>query len=174
MKRLILCLLLLAPLTPLFASNADSAAYQLQRQRINKMLDERSQKFSEYIKSLDEHTGIFGWQTKKDIKRSGEILMEIVHTDDAIFKELKVLFDYKNFQQTQVVKQSQESENLLPGYMLTINKLRTQNEMLMKQHADQESALRGRQTTLYIIIVLLIFLSIFLMTRQRRRRRTVR
>jgi hypothetical protein len=171
MKKLLLCLLLMAGFTPAIAANSDSVTYQLQRQRINNMLAQRSLKFSQYTQSLDEHTGIFGWQTKKDIKRSGEILMDIVRTDDEIFKELKVLFDYKNFQQTQVQQQSHESEDKVAGYMLTINKLRRQNDILMKQHADQESALRGRQTTLYIIIVLLVFTSIYLFTKRSRAKR---
>jgi hypothetical protein len=166
MKLLMLFLFIAAPFTTAFATPNDSLAYQMQRTRINNMLEQRSEKFSQYTKSLDEHTGIFGWQTKKDIKHSGEILMEIVQTDNDIFRELKILFDYKNFQQTQVQKQSHESESLIPGYMLTINKLRAQNDILIKQHADQESALRGRQTTLYIIIVLLLFVSIYLFTKR--------
>ncbi|MBW4891514.1 hypothetical protein KXQ82_17435 [Mucilaginibacter sp. HMF5004] len=172
MKKLLICLFLLAPLTSVFAvSNTDSLVYQLQRKKINGLLEERSRKFGQYTQSLDQHTGIFGWQTKKDIKRSGEILMDIVQTDNNIFKELKILFDYKNVQQTQVQQQSHESESQLAGYMLTINKLRQQNEILVKQQNDQESALKGRQTTLYIIIVLLVFTSVFMFTKRNRIRK---
>jgi hypothetical protein len=166
MKKLLLCLFLLASLAPVFASNPDSIAYQLQRQRINNMLEQRSQKFSQYTQSLDEHTGIFGWQTKKDIKRSGEILMEIVRTDNDIFKELKVLFDYKNFQQTQVQQHSHESEDKIAGYMLTINKLRAQNDVLLKQQKDEEAAYLSRQIAYIVVIVLLIVVSIFLFSRR--------
>lgn len=170
-KKFILCLFLLAPFACLFAQNPDSVAYQLQRQRINNMLAQRSEKFSQYTKSLDEHTGIFGWQTKKDIKHSGEILMDIVRTDDSIFKELKVLFDYKTFQQNQVQQHSQESENLIPGYMLTINKLRAQNELLLKQQKDEENAFEKRQGYYLILIVVLALISIFLFSRRKKRKR---
>ena len=54
-------------------SNTDSIAYQAERKKINAMLNERKQKFGEYDESLSKHTGIFGLQTKKDIRRSNEI-----------------------------------------------------------------------------------------------------
>jgi len=168
MKLLILCLFITAPFTAVFAIPNDSLAYQMQRTRINNMLEQRSEKFSQYTKSLDEHTGIFGWQTKKDIKRSGEILMDIVRTDNDIFKELKVLFDYKNFQQTQVQQQSHESESQITGYMLTINKLRQQNDALIKQQKQQEADFEGRQTNMLIVIVLLLFTSVYLFTKRNR------
>ena len=52
-------------------------------------------------KVLSQHTGIFGLQTKKDIKRSNDILMDIVKTDNDIYDQLKILLNYKTFQQTQ-------------------------------------------------------------------------
>src|SRR5438874_12358680 len=78
-------------------SNSDSLAYQLQRTKINQMLEVRRQKFGQYDQSLAKHTGIFGLQTKKDIRRSNDILMDIVKTDDDIFRELKILMDYRVF-----------------------------------------------------------------------------
>src|ERR1700710_330540 len=82
--------------------NSDSLAYQLQRKKINEMLAQRTLKFGQYDASLSMHTGIFGFQTKKDIRRSNDILMDIVKTDNDIYKELKILLDYRVFQQSQV------------------------------------------------------------------------
>ena len=83
-----------------FAQTAnDSLAYQLQRKKINNMLAVRKIKFGSYDQSLNMHTGIFGLQTKKDIRRSNDILMDIVQTDNDIYKELKILLDYRAFQQ---------------------------------------------------------------------------
>ena len=103
MKKLFgFCILCLLPVL-VFAqkSNSDSLAYQLQRAKINQMLENRRQKFGQYDQSLKMHTGIFGLQTKKDIRRSNDILMDIVKTDDDIFRELKILMDYRVFQQQQ-------------------------------------------------------------------------
>src|ERR1700709_228518 len=119
MKKHLLTLVMIFSTIKCFALNADSMVYAHQRNKINAMLDVRRQKFSEYTESLDKHTGIFGLQTKKDIKHSNDILMAIVETDDAIFKELKILLDYKTFETTQVVSQSQDTQGQVVGYMST-------------------------------------------------------
>lgn len=144
------------------AINPDSLAYQLQRKKINSLLDQRSQKFSQYSQSLNTKTGIFGWQTKKDIRRSGEILMDIAHTDENIFKEIKNLLDYKTFQATQVVAQSHESEDRVTNYMVTINKLRQQNDKLKQEQNLRDDEYRKTKTIYIIVILLLIATSIFL------------
>jgi len=168
MKKFVLAFIIITSFIRCFATNTDSLVYQNQRNKINGMLQVRSEKFSQYTQSLDMHTGIFGLQTKKDIKRSNEILMEIVQTDDAIFKELKILLDYKTFETTQVVGKSQESESHMLGYMATINQLRAQNIKLQSEH-DRVTKQYGRRQTMHtVVIILLILLSVFLLTRKRR------
>ena len=127
-RILFLCLFFLG--TTAFAQQTDSLAYQLQRKKVNNLLAKRSITFNQYFQSLDSHTGIFGLQTKKDIRRSNEILMDIVKTDNAVFKELKVLLDYRTTVQTEVLGRSQESENRNTSFIGTINKLRNQTEKL--------------------------------------------
>ena len=51
----------------------DTSTYELQRAKINALLAERSAKFGQYDESLNTRTGIFGFQTKRDIKNSNEI-----------------------------------------------------------------------------------------------------
>ncbi|EHQ29620.1 hypothetical protein [Mucilaginibacter paludis] len=162
MKTFLLCLLMAASVSAAHAINPDSLAYQLQRKKINSLLDQRSQKFSQYSQSLNTKTGIFGWQTKKDIRRSGEILMDIAHTDENIFKEIKNLLDYKTFQATQVVAQSHESEDRVTNYMVTINKLRQQNDKLKQEQNLRDDEYRKTKTIYIIVILLLIATSIFL------------
>jgi len=169
MKKLSgLCILCLFPVL-VFAqkSNSDSLAYQLQRTKINQMLESRRQKFGQYDESLKKHTGIFGLQTKKDIRRSNDILMDIVKTDDDIFRELKILMDYRVFQQQQAQTHSSQSENVTLAYMNTINRLRSQIDLL-KQEAQQEKAHQQSQLRLLIGIIVLLFVSIlYLLTRKR-------
>ena len=139
--------------------NSDSLAYELQRKKINSMLAVRSQKFGKYDQSLSQHTGIFGLQTKKDIRRSNEILMGIVKTDNAIYKQLKILLDYRTFQQTQVVDKSKEMESTNLHYMNTINVLRRQNEKLTKE--ANEMVLSHENSSLNFTLII-IFMAIAL------------
>jgi hypothetical protein len=135
--------------------NTDSLAYQLQRAKINHMLDVRKQKFGQYDQSLSKHTGIFGLQTKKDIRRSNDILMDIVKTDDDLFREIKVLMDYRVYQQQQVQSKSAEAESFNLGFMNTINRLRQQIDQL-KQEAQKEHEHHVR--VLRIFIILFVFM----------------
>ncbi|OCX53480.1 hypothetical protein BEL04_04040 [Mucilaginibacter sp. PPCGB 2223] len=167
MKKLVLTFIAMAAFIKCFAINTDSLLYEHQRAKINGMLDVRRQKFSQYTESLDMHTGIFGLQTKKDIRRSNEILMEIVRTDDNIFKELKILLEYKTFEQTQVASKSEETENHALAYMATINKLRDENTRLQSEENRVTNEFRQRQTMHIVVILLLILLSVFLLTRKR-------
>ena len=124
--------------------NTDSLAYQLERKKINEMLTQRTAQFGQYDQSLKMHTGIFGLQTKKDIRRSNDILMNIVKTDNDIFKQLKILLEYRTFQQTMAQDRSKETEDNNIGFMYTINKLRKQIEQLKADSAKQEENYSGR------------------------------
>jgi len=139
--------------------SADSIAYQLQRKKINSMLDTRKLRFGQYEQSLNDHTGIFGLQTKSDIRRSNDILMDIVKTDDKIYKELKILLEYRAFQQRQIQSHSKEAESINLGYMSVINKLRHQNDLLKaetQKTAEQNQSARR----IYILVIVFMFASI--------------
>ena len=150
--------------------NTDSLAYQLQRKKINTMLAQRTTKFGQYDESLGKHTGIFGLQTKKDIRRSNEILMDIVKTDNDIYSELKILFEYRTFQQKQVLTHTRETENSTLGYMATINKLRAQIDVLKKESEKDEShELELRKLMIIIIIVLAALIFLMIVFRRKKR-----
>ena len=150
---------------------SDSLAYQQERQKINAMLTRRTQKFGQYSQSLSMHTGIFGLQTKKDIRRSNDILMDIVKTDDNIYKELKILLEYRTFQQTQVQSHSEETEQNNLGYMNTINRLREQVDQL-KAETIKQTKTHNKTERFYIAALILMLASIlFLLTRISGRKR---
>ena len=145
--------------TSLAQTTTDSLAYDLQRKKINAMLARRTQKFGQYDYSLNQHTGIFGLQTKKDIRRSNEILMDIVKTDNEIYKQLKILLDYRTFQQTQVAGKSKEIETTNLHYMNTINVLRRQNEKLTKE-ANEMLVQHERSSRNFIVIIIFMGLAL--------------
>jgi len=170
MKKLILLGLVCFWCVNVFAQqNTDSIAYQTERKKINNMLAERAQKFGKYDESLSMHTGIFGFQTKKDIRRSNEILMDIVKTDNDIYRELKILLEYRTFQQTQVQSHSKEAEASNIGFMNTINRLRNQVDQLRIDAEKQEAQQEKTQRLHIAVFILLLALIILLLIRKRKR-----
>ncbi|WP_343521747.1 hypothetical protein [Pedobacter sp.] len=131
----------------------DTAAYAAQRLKINGLLSERSARFGQYEESLNQRTGIFGWQTKRDIKNSNEILRQVVLTDNNIFKELKILMDYKDLQNQQKVASSENSQARIEAYMVTIKKLQDQNVRL-KEDLDKRN--KGNLSNYIIVFLILV------------------
>lgn len=167
MKKLLLFILALSSLTASAQLNPDSIAYNLQRQKINLMLAQRTQKFGQYQQSLSQHTGIFGLQTKKDIRHSNDILMDINKTDDEIYAQVKILLQMTVFQKQQVLDKTRETEersNQTEKYNITfmnaINRLRTENEQL-KAKLDNAERSQQRIITGFVLAILLIGASIF-------------
>jgi hypothetical protein len=136
------------------AAQADTSGYEAQRSKINALLAERSVKFGQYEQSLNERSGIFGFQTKNDIKNSNEILRQIALNDNNIFKELKVLLDYKDFQVQQVQTAASANSERLKSYMASIKKLQDQNQILRKQIEEKEKEGSGS----YVLLILLVLL----------------
>ena len=169
MKRsFILLLLSIAVIIAKAAPNPDSLAYELQRKTINNMLDQRRQKFGQYDESLGKRTGIFGLQTKKDIRRSNDILMDIVKTDNEIFRQTKILLDFRAFQQTQVQTHSKQVEGDALAYMNTITKLRNQLDQVKKQAVEDTKKAEAKARRWFIIVIVLFALGIIYISRQRK------
>jgi hypothetical protein len=164
MKKILLPLLLSFFLVNAFAeAGTDSAAYQAQRKKINSMLDVRKQKFGQYDQSLSQHTGIFGLQTKKDIRHSNDILMDIVKTDNDIFVQTKILLDYRTFEQNQAQSHAVEVDSNATGYMATINKLRSENDKLKHDAEVSDQQQKSTSTKAMALAVALIVIVLFLL-----------
>lgn len=150
MKTAILfTLLILSSVSSILAQ--DSTSYELQRNKINAMLAERSSRFGQYEESLNARTGIFGFQTKRDIKNSNEILRQIAINDNNIFSELKVLLDYKDLQFQEVKSNVDHNELRIDSYKKTIRDLQVKNEELLNY--NQKIA----KTTNYLQLLLALF-----------------
>ena len=145
----------------------DSLAYRLERQKINAMLAQRTIKFGQYDQSLTLHTGIFGLQTKKDIRRSNDILMDIVKTDDSIYREIKILFDYTVFQRAQVQNHTKETEQSNLGFMTTINKLRRQVDELKAEEQTKQRQYEKTQGLFILIAIGMVSLILYLLARKK-------
>jgi hypothetical protein len=132
----------------------DTAAYNLQRNKINAMLAERSARFGQYDESLNARTGIFGFQTKRDIKNSNEILRQIAINDNNIFTELKVLLDYKDLQFQQVKSDVDHNQIRIDSYKKTIRDLQVKNEELLNYNQKISKNIGYLQLLVFALVVL--------------------
>jgi len=151
MIRSILLFIGLSLALPAMAAQTDTSAYQTQRLKINGLLAERSARFGQYDLSLSARTGIFGLQTKNDLKNSNEILRQIILDDNNIFRELKILMNYKDQEVQQVQSNASATHKRIEGYMLAIRKLQDQNDRLK---ADTSVVAEKKDNSTYVIIFL--------------------
>jgi hypothetical protein len=149
-----LLLFILAFSQQAFSRQVDTSAYQTQRLKVNALLSQRSAKFGQYDQSLNTRTGIFGFQTKSDVKNSNEILRQIVLNDNNIFKELKVLMEYKDQEVIAAKNAAAEVNGRMTNYMQSIKKLQDENERL--KASNNTTSLSG--SAIYVILLLIALL----------------
>ncbi|TCK85051.1 hypothetical protein [Albibacterium bauzanense] len=153
---------------PLLAQ--DTLAYEVQRQRVNSLLDQRSARFGQFDQSLKARTGIFGLKTKKDMQASIDILKEIVATDNNIFKETKVLLEYKDMEKTFISSEAEQSTKRINGYVNTISKLqKNQEEQLLKIQEIQQTSNRYLVISLFSTLAVIILAFLLIKTRNKKR-----
>lgn len=140
----------------------DSSAYELQRNKINTLLAERSARFGQYEESLNARTGIFGFQTKRDIKNSNEILRQIAINDNNIFTELKVLLDYKDLQFQEVKSNVDHSQVRIDSYKKTIRDLQVKNDELLEYNQKISKNMNYLQLFLGLFVVISIVLCLII------------
>ena len=145
----------------------DTTAYELQRAKINNLLAQRSAKFGQYDQSLSTKTGIFGLQTKKDIRNSNEILRQIAINDNNIFVELKVLLDYKDLQFQQEKSNANNNQLRIDNYKKTIRDLQISNEDLLAYNQKMTKKVNQLELVL-VLFVALTALLLFIIYRKRK------
>nr|WP_121273135.1 hypothetical protein [Pedobacter schmidteae] len=168
MVRKIFILLLTCLSFNAIAFQTDTSAYQTQRLRINALLGQRSAKFGQYEESLNARTGIFGFQTKRDIRNSNEILRQIVLNDNNIFKELKTLMDYKDLEVSAVKNDANQTSDRIQNYKLAIKTLQDQKEQLYKETLSLKVD-KNLSNIVIAVLVLLIAGLIWFFTRKIKR-----
>jgi hypothetical protein len=98
--------------------------------------------------------------------------MDIVKTDNDIYRELKILLDYRTFQQNQAQDQSKETEQTATESMYTISKLQDQVVKLRKQNEDYVKLIDKESLNFKIIVFLLVIIILFLLRNQIHRKET--
>ena len=83
MKKILLFLILISSFSGILAQDYLQSVNELQ-----KLLQQRQDRFAAYTQAADRRSGIFGNKTKKDLESSREILLGIVQLDNQIMDEL--------------------------------------------------------------------------------------
>ena len=160
MKMILLCLcFVFVQYNNLFAQS-DTSAYEVQRNKINQLLGERSGRFGQYESSLGKRTGIFGLKTKKDMQFSNDILRQIVLTDNDIFSELKILLDYKDLEKKQVETRAVTVKSRIDRFQATITRLQQENEKL-RAESEKKEVSKERISVFQVILFIALLISLF-------------
>lgn len=143
--------------------SSDSLDYENQRQKVNRLLDERNIKYGQYDESLKKRTGIFGLKTKRDMQESIDILLKIVETDQHIFRETKNLLNYKDqilsyetFEKNKIKELADDYDKRIDNYIQTISKLQKEQESL-KEEIEALKTQSGIFTGLSFLLIALGF-----------------
>ena len=91
-----------------------------------------------------------------------DIMREIVQTDNHIFKETKVLLDYKDMDKTFISYQAEENRSRINGYVNTISKLQKSQDSLALQIKELENQSSRYLTLLVFCLILVIILTVLL------------
>ncbi len=153
MIKKILCFAFLVLVSRTCFAQQDISSFSAQRVKINHLLAERSLKFGQYDESLKQRSGIFGLQTKKDLRNSNDILRQVVLNDNQIFKEIKALIEYKDLQNEQTIVQVDQNLDRMKGYMLMIKKLQDQQSQLKSKLEIRKPPIAGFITAIIGLIL---------------------
>lgn len=139
---------------------------QQMRTRLMELVKERKARFEEFDKAIETKSGIFGNQTKKDLKAANEVLREIVKTDNRIIFELQRLLDQKSFEKTaETYKESSETRKR-ESYLQAIDNLNKTKRELEQKNKDLSKQLERSSLIHWILgILLLVVTFLFLRTR---------
>jgi len=108
------------------ASQIDS----INKTRLKELVQERKDKFESYTDAVDKRSGIFGIQTKKDLKATNEVLTEIVRTDNQIMRELNRMLSYKTYEKVNMNYSLMESTTKTEKFLKAIETLNARVEKL--------------------------------------------
>ena len=140
---------------------SDTLTFEMQRKRVNDLLNERSAKFSEYDFSLEQKTGFFGlFKSHDDFQYSMNILEDIIINDNHIFLETRKLLDLKDGERERFQALALEYDQQITAHMKTVSKLQKENEKLRTQIKDLQDKEHANNMIWYVLSLLIIFAGI--------------
>jgi hypothetical protein len=141
---------------------------QAEKQRLRILLQDRKDRFDDYTTKLENKSGFFGNQTKKDIKQINEVLIEIVKTDNTIIHYLDALLDQTKFDSR---KTDYDLNNVQEQKDKYLNAIDTLNKQLTILKDSSKSYQNGRNT--YRFFTWFLFLLMLVILLYKRRKKTI-
>src|SRR5581483_4362595 len=96
-----------------------------------------------------------------------DILMDIARTDEAIFEQIKILLNYRTFQQQQAQVKTAQTQDYALGHMTTINRLRGQIDKMKQDEITTQKSNESAQRIYIIALVLMLGSILILLFRKR-------
>jgi hypothetical protein len=132
-KHFVSFLLFIIASLSLHAAVQDSVKQKDEKRLLRSLLSERKERFAQYTEHLDDKSGFFGNQTKKDLREINEVLKDIVRTDNTIIIELERLLDQRKFENFRSEYETKRAGHELVTLQEQNEKLIAQNDTLVKQ-----------------------------------------
>ena len=140
---------------------SDTLTFEVQRERVNNLLNERSAKFSEYDFSVKQKSGFFGLlKSHNDFQKSIRLLEAIIVNDNHIFIETRKLLNLKDSERERFQALAQEYDNQVTAHMKTVSKLQQENRRLNQIINDLKEREHASHMTLYVLLLIAIVGSI--------------
>lgn len=125
--------------------------------QLKKLLVERKELIGDYGESLEKGTGIFGLQTKRDIKRANEILLGIIRKDNQIMKQLESEADGGKIDVKHIDFERKELEEKNQKNLQIINDLNVKlDEMKLEVDASRGDVNTYKMLTIFLSVMLMI------------------
>lgn len=145
---------------------------QQARKHLMDLVNERKERFDEFNKAIETRSGIFGNQTKKDLKAANEVLRDIVKTDNRIIFELQRLLEHKSYEKTAETYVDRTNTAKLESYLTAIGNLNKKNNELVLKNKDLSRQMERSSVIFWIIIILAFALITYLVIRLRKAKRS--
>ena len=137
------------------------------RENLQRLLVERSERFNEYLASIKKRSGIFGNKTKHDLEQSNEVLISIVTTDNKIMDALNRIRDYKTFEKTTINYTAEQCAEKLKQSMLVTDTLTKQLDKAESANKKLESKTIKLKGLFYLSFAALMICLIYIYRKRR-------
>ncbi|NNF02525.1 MAG: hypothetical protein HKN22_07550 [Bacteroidia bacterium] len=126
---------------------------------LKKHLEERQALFGRYADQIKKRTGIFGHQTRRDIRQANEILHRIVEKDNKIIDALEKMSEDRKSDYLNIGIEKQQDNVNNKRNISIIDQMKIQNDKLLKEN---DKLRRGRTISYMIAIITSIMAAMFL------------
>lgn len=101
---------------------------------IHKLIQNRQELFSQYADQIKKRSGIFGSQSKRDIKKSADILHSIIEKDNEIIREMERMLEKRQMQYLDEGVDRENAQQKNRKIISIIDRLKLENDEMMEEN----------------------------------------